>query len=260
MSEESSPNTHSHSVVDLVLTGSLLESLTCGGLAAIASALLGGVGARTGDQFGEFGLSLGGAVGTALAGACLPFVMVGSIKPWYRVVVWFLACLLFALALDWVIPRRLDWPVYRWVLGGTSFGILIGGFYEPIRLARGGQIEALGKGKLLVEIAETLASIVKLFNDQCVGSVVAGALGGAIGGVWTCGIVAAFGGKEAAEWLGSYLVIPLGGAFLGALGGGLGGSLAWRIAAGGKPEAVSEHKPAGEEGAEVNPAGDGGRV
>lgn len=244
MPEESSQHTDSLAVVDLVLIGSLLLSLVGGLLAAFASALVGGLAAQAGGQWGEFGISLGGAVGTAFAGVCLPLALARSLRPWHRTGAWCLAGLLFALMLDRYIPPRFDWSMYRWALGGTPFGILLGSYCEPIRLVRGGKIEATGKGQIFVDIAVILASVVKLLYGRHVGSVLAGMVGGTLGGFWVSTIVAGVGGKEAGEWLGSYLVIPMCGALLGALGGSCGGWAAWRIATvGAESGTASESKP-----------------
>jgi hypothetical protein len=152
--------------------------------------------------------------------------------------------LVFALMLDWLIPSLFNWPIFRWALGGTGFGILIGSYCEPIRLVRGGAIEASGRGRYFVAIAVVLATVIKLFNGGHAGSVFAGMIGGAIGGLWASAMLAAFGGNEAAEWLGSYLVIPIVGALLGALGGGCAGWVSWRtVTAGAEPGAPTQYDP-----------------
>jgi hypothetical protein len=155
--------------------------------------------------------------------------------------------MLFALFLDWYIPRRLDWPLYRWALSGTAFGILLGSYLEPIRLVRGGKIEASGRGWIIVGIGAILASVVKLLDGRRVGSALGGMVGGAIGGLGASTILAAVGGKEAAEWLGNYLVIPTCGTLLGALGGACSGWVAWSIAeAGARQAIVDDHNAPSE--------------
>lgn len=231
--------------------------------------MLGGFGARAGSSFGEFGESLGGALGVVLAGVLSSRAIVWSIKPWHRTVAWFFPGLLLALMLNWLIPSHLDLPLYRWALCGTVLGILLGSYCGPFHgiLERKTESTAyltghwlillgyagilfgfvlifLANGVLLGTLAVVLTIIVKLLSGRRLGVVLAGVEGGAFGSFWASALVAGFGGRDAAELLGGYLVIPLCGLLLGALGGGCGGWITWRITTTQvEPKTVAEINP-----------------
>ena len=236
------------SVVDAVAITALWGPPICGMGTAIGACLLGAVGCGIGGRLGVVGALAGGALATAAVGVFIPCVFSRSVKPLLGTVFLFLLAFLFAFLLNWYIPPRFEWLIYRWALAGAGAGVFIGGLRHPIWRIREGSVSDPGKAWIVFAMVLAVAAIIKIVNRGRLGSSLAGAISGALGGLFIGSFAGAFGGTEAEQAFGSYLAIPLSGVALGALGGGGGGWKAWSIAGQGKAKtsenSVSDHFPA----------------
>ncbi len=230
-----------HSIIEEVCAGTM-HGATLGGMAVL---LLGGIvgrlGEKAGEQIGVSGTVTGCLTIWCLFG-CLPLFLVRSVGRWYDRLVVLSAGGLYLWALHFWIGGRDIGRFYPWILSALPFGISLGTFYEPIRLARGGETESYRdapgfareiysyRGNHLREIALFVAALVSIINRNRLGAMLGGALCGGLVAFGVCAFVVWRGDNNVAQlFFGSLWTIAYAGTSVGVIAGGSSGLIAWSI-------------------------------
>jgi hypothetical protein len=207
----------------------------------VLGAIIGAMGARIGKQFGV--PTLFGAVSIWLAFCVVPLLLCKAFKPAWRFLAYIGVGAAYLTLLHWHIDRRDLGEFFPWSLSALAFGIVLGTFLEPIRLARGGSTEGYAsrgvmvgggfmaygnRNALFLAVGFVLgfaADIVSL-GRQRVGATIGGLLGGAISAFAFSVILASFCDSGAAYlFFGSVWNITRAGTVLGAISGAASGFL-----------------------------------
>jgi hypothetical protein len=225
------PPQPAHLPVGYLVTVWAFQAALFGGLfAAGTCALLGGVAIRATRLPGEAAGSIAAIAATVLAGVVFPLLLSGSLRPWLRTAALVATGAVAVVLIDRSIPGRFDWPTYRWALGGTACGLPLWTYVWTLEFVREGRIDVTQKTFLFVAPALLLAALVERVHQGRAGTVLGGLLAGGCGGAVSVAVVGLVGWAEATEWAGTFLVFPLSGVALGAIGGGLAGWTSWRLA------------------------------
>jgi hypothetical protein len=215
-------------VVEFTLIGALLGGpAACG--CAIAAGLAGVVASRLLGTPDDISWALGGTVASALA-AVLP---VRLLSPAHRTVVgtvlWVAGAMAAAGALNWYIGSRYEWPIFRWALCGLLIGAFMAPMHMPAVALTKGDFTDIQYGKIVLDIASLLAVLIRMVNRRMPGVLVAGGLGGLLGGAVTAAIAFAVGKeKEMEELFGNKFAVPIAILVLSMAGGVVGGWHMWQ--------------------------------
>jgi hypothetical protein len=216
------------------------------GLGGMVSIVLGGILGRVGEKVGE-SIGLSGTLGGCFVVWCLflllPLVLILNRHQWLLGFSWCVAGAAYLWGLHGWIDRKDIGIIYPWVLSTLPFGICLGAFYEPIRLARGGETDSykttrvhvsssfiyVGRRNYFVDIARLLAFVISLINRHRPGAMFAGAFCGGLTAFLIGALVASRGDAAVTNLFGSTWNIAYASAGMGALSGGGGGWFAWSI-------------------------------
>jgi hypothetical protein len=231
------------SVIEEVSAGSMTGALLGGMSVLLLAGILGRVGEKLSES-GGFSGPLGGSVVIWTLYLFLPLLLILKRRHWLLVVVFSLIGAAYLWGLHTRVDRKDIGIFYPWILSALPFGICLGTFFEPIRLARGGNADEykdkprvfvsssliyFGKHNQLTMIATVLADIVSALNRQRLGAVLAGALGGGLVAGLFGALVAWRGDATVAELFGSSWNIAYVTAGMGILSGGFAGFFSWSI-------------------------------
>jgi hypothetical protein len=231
------------SVIEEVCAGSMTGALLGGVAVLILAGILGRVGEKLSESAGFSG-TLGGCIVIWTLYLLLPLLLMLKRRNWLLIAVFSLVGAAYLWGLHLRIDRKDIGIFYPWILSALPFGICLGTFFEPIRLARGGNADEykdkprvfvsssliyLGKHNQLTMIATVLADIVSALNRQRPGAVLAGALGGGLVAGLFGALVAWRGDATVADLFGSSWNIAYMAAGLGILSGGFAGFFSWSI-------------------------------
>jgi hypothetical protein len=205
----------------------------------ILSGLVGAVGAGIGSRFGR--PMLVGSIVVWLAFWVLPLMFLMSLRPWWRFVAVISAGAAYLALFQWHIHQRDIGTFYPWVLTAVPFGIVLGTFFEPIRLAHGGSTEdyvqrgitvtegmiAYGNGRAFILACGCILGLVAdvfSFGRPRIGAMLGGLLGGGLFALASSSMVASRGDTSVASlFLGSNWNIAWAGTALGAVTGAVSG-------------------------------------
>ena len=220
-----------------------MSGASVGGMASI---IMGGILGRVGEKLGE-SIGVSGTLGGCFVVWCLflllPLFSLLNRRQWLLGFSCCVAGAAYLWGLHGWIDRKDIGIIYPWVLSTLPFGICVGAFYEPIRLARGGETDSykttrvhvsssfiyVGRRNYFVEIAKLLAFVISLINRHRPGAMLAGAFCGGLTAFLIGALVASRGDAAVANLFGSTWNIAYACAGLGALAGGCGGWFAWSI-------------------------------
>jgi hypothetical protein len=230
------------SVSEEVAVGALLGSWLPAVGSLVFGGLIGFVGTRLGRSLGGWP-DLGGSALVWLTCWLLPLWILLPVRPWWRFAVAAAAGALYLTILVWHIGYRDIGELYPWILATLPMAIVLGTFYEPIRLAHGGSTERYDDRGISVAggvvaygnrlgIFLTAASVLALLADllslgrQRLAAPLAGFLAGGLAALGTSSIVAWRGDVQVAElFFGSAWNIAWACTALGAVTGAVSG---WR--------------------------------
>jgi hypothetical protein len=228
-----------------VAVGALMGSLFASGATLMLSGLVGAVGAAVGNLIGW--PTLVGSLFVWLAFWVLPLAFIMPVRPVWRFLAATVAGAAYLALFQWYIHQRDIGTFYPWILTALPFGIVLGAFFEPIRLARGGSTEGYvdrgltvaggivaygNRNAMFLAAGYFLGLIADIFSlgRHRIGAAMGGLLGGGLTALAFSSLVAWRGDVSVADlFLGSVWNIAWAGTALGAGTGALSGCWAGLI-------------------------------
>lgn len=215
-----------------VAVGTVYGNVIGGMAALVVGGFVGALGARVGRSFGY--PSLVGSAVIWLTFWVLPLAGLMRIRPVMRFLVTVLAGAGFLALLQWRIGQRDIGQFYPWILSALPFGIVLGTFFEPIRLASDGGTETYTgrRSEWFLTIGFVLSLIADIFaaGQKRLGATISGFLGGGLSALAFSAVVASRGNVTVAElFFGSVWNIAWAATALGALTGAISGQIAGSI-------------------------------
>jgi hypothetical protein len=213
-------------VTGLVLAVAFTNTFTFGLGAAIGGTLAGGLCAAICGRWGVTAELIGGAIATALIAVVGPWLWLGPTRrPWVAVLLFVSTAVAAYLVAD-QLPADREWRLLKWAVTATPFGVFVAAMSDPLRWLRqeGSEFELPWVLALLMDGIEV---VVRMIAAGHVGSTVAGAGGGGLGG-----LIVGFVFKEASEGVVNQFV-PNGWTIvwaivaIGAVAGGINGWWTW---------------------------------